>query len=139
MIRDEFKKIQKEEKLTAKEIAGIRELGERAFYSSNLPKIISSITGLNTLAITCLIMGSIMTLIFVLYVVSTGKIGGSVGAWVSFISTIVTLSYALLWFFVFKKILVKKYEKYRLKIAELTKREMQKQQAIYTKLHKAGK
>ena len=139
MIRDEFKKIQKEEKLSAKEIAGIRELGERAFYSCNLPKIISTIKGLNTFAITSIILSAFMLLIFSIYLVANGKIGGSFGAWVSFISPIILLTYALLWFLVFKGLLIKKYERYRLKIAEITKREMQKQQAIYNKLHKADK
>ena len=139
MIRDEFKKIQKEEKLSSKEIAGIRELGERAFYTSKLPKIISTIKGLNAFAITCLILSAFMIFMFILYYISLKKIGGSVGAWISFISPIIMLSYSFLWFLVFKKILIKKRERYRKRIAELTRREIQKQQAIYNKLHKADK
>ena len=139
MIRDEFKKIQKEEKLTAKEIAGIRELGERAYYSVNLPKIISSIKGLNTFAITCLILSAVMLSFLILYIASTGKIGGSVGGWITFIAPIVMVLYAIIWFLFIKRRLINKCEKYRLKIAEITKREMQKQQAIYNKLHKAEK
>ncbi len=139
MIRDEFKKIREEEKLSVKEISGIRELGERAFYTSNLPKIISTIKGLNSLAITFLALGSIMTLVFIWYAVSLGKIGGSVGAWIAFISPIIAFTYSILWFTVFKRMLVKKHNRYSAKIAEITKREMQKQQAIYNKLRKVEK
>ena len=139
MIRDEFKKIQKEEKLSAKEISGIRELGERAFYTSNLPKIVSSIKGLNAFAITCLILSAIMGAVTVLYIISLKKIGGSVGAWISFIAPIIMLTYAIIWFLFIKKALVKKYDRYRAKIAEITRQEMQKQQAIYNKLNRVGK
>ncbi|MBO5851666.1 MAG: hypothetical protein J6R29_04995 [Clostridia bacterium] len=139
MIRDEFKKIREEERLSAKEISGIRELGERAFYTSNLPKIISTLKGFNSLAITFLVLSIIMLSIFILYVVSLGKIGGSVGAWIAFISPIIMLTYSILWFTVFKRMLIKKHNRYKAKIAEISKREMQKQQAIYTKLRKVEK
>ena len=139
MIRDEFKKIREEEKLSAKEISGIRELGERAFYTSNLPKIISTIKGLNLLAITFLILSAIMLPAFILYLAFFGKMAGSVGSWIAIASPIIMVTYSVLWFTVFKRSLINKYNRYSAKIAQITNREMLKQQAIYNKLRKGEK
>ncbi len=134
MIRDEFLKKQQDEKLTTKELAGIRAVGERAYYTSALPKINSIIKSMNLMAIILFIMAVALTAVDVYTITVLKTIGGGFGEWFSIILPVILYILVAVWVFFVKKRYVNRYKKYQNRIKLLTQNEMQKQQKIYNKI-----
>lgn len=136
MIRDEFIKKQNEEKLTPKEIAGIRQMGERAYYTSSLPRITALLKSFNLLALILLIMAVALIAVDVYTIIVTHKIGGGFGEWFSIILPFILLLVASVWYFIVRKSYLNRFKRYQQKIKSISRNEMLKQQKIYDKINK---
>ena len=123
MIRDEF--LKNDKGLTPKEVKGINEMGERAFYASK-------ITGLNNIlktfnfSLLVILMFAIVATGILVYVLVAGVVsfdGNMIAAVV--VDGVVTLA-LLVWFIIIKPQVKKKIKRYRAFMEEYNNNEMLK-------------
>lgn len=130
MIRDEFKNLQKNEKLSTKEIEGIRRLGERSYYTTEINKILMNKKSITFSTWFTFVFGIAITVIVIVYAVVRLQFLFELLGIIGLTVAILTNTWTVLWFFVFKKNFDKKIEYYRQKLKELKIKEMKKQKSI---------
>lgn len=130
MIRDEFKNLQKNEKLSTKEIEGIRRLGERSYYTTEINKILMNKKSITFSTWFTFVFGIAITVIVIVYAVVRLQFLFELLGIIGLTVAILTNTWTVLWFFVFKKNFDKKIEYYRQKLKELKIKEMEKQKSI---------
>ena len=129
MIRDEFIKQQKEESLSSKEIQKIRAMGERAFYTTQINKILNYTKVLNFSCIIVAIMVVLTSVPLILGYLANYAFSSSV-----LVPTIIVVAFALAvlgWFFVLKPSWKKKLKKYQTALEILREQDIQKQKNIF--------
>ncbi len=129
MIRDEFIKQQKEESLSSKEIQKIRAMGERAFYTTQINKILNYTKVLNFSCIIVAIMVVLTSVPLILGYLANYAFSSSV-----LVPTIIVVAFALAvlgWFFVIKPNWKKKLKKYQTALETLREQDIQKQKNIF--------
>ena len=129
MIRDEFIKQQKEESLSSKEIQKIRAMGERAFYTMQINKILNYTKVLNFSCIIVAIMVVLTSIPLILGYLANYAFSSSV-----LVPTIIVVAFALAvlgWFFVHKPSWKKKLKKYQTALEIIREQDIQKQKNIF--------
>ena len=135
MIRDEFLK-DKYKKMSAKNMKKMRDMGERAFYSSEISLLRST---LKTFDVTFILIG-LMTLVFTVLLVNILIVQKGFGEGVRYVigaAIDAVLLIAIAIWFLFGRFKTKnKITKYQEELKKLNEKEMAKQQAIYNKMIK---
>ena len=123
MIRDEF--LKNEKGLTPKEIKGINEMGERAFYSSRIMSLTNLLKTFNFSLLVILMFALVATgiLVYVLVAKVVEFSGNMILAVV--VDGVVTLL-LLTWFIIIKPQIKKKIKRYRAFMQEYNENEMLK-------------
>lgn len=133
MIRDEFKQ-QQDKDLSLKDVVGIRNMGERAYYISTLNKTNALIKNLNFTTISMMVMSVILTALLVFVGIEMG-IGSS---WYSIFGLIFDIAiwlWSIVWLVVYRPYLKRKLHKFQNYMDKFTNREIIKQKSIYDKLN----
>lgn len=133
MIRDEFKQ-QQDKDLSLKDVVGIRNMGERAYYISTLNKTNALIKNLNFTTISMMVMSVILTALLVFVGIEMG-IGSS---WYSIFGLIFDIAiwlWSIVWLVVYRPYLKRKLHKFQNYMDKFTNREITKQKSIYDKLN----
>lgn len=133
MIRDEFKQ-QQDKDLSLKDVVGIRNMGERAYYISTLNKTNALIKNLNFTTISMMVMSVILTALLVFVGIEMG-IGSS---WYSIFGLIFDIAiwlWSIVWLVVYRPYLKRKLHKFQDYMDNFTNREIAKQKSIYDKLN----
>ena len=133
MIRDEFKQ-QQDKDLSLKDVVGIRNMGERAYYISTLNKTNALIKNLNFTTISMMVMSVILTALLVFVGIEMG-IGSS---WYSIFGLIFDIAiwlWSIVWLVVYRPYLKRKLHKFQDYMDKFTNREIAKQKSIYDKLN----
>ncbi len=133
MIRDEFKQ-QQDKDLSLKDVVGIRNMGERAYYISTLNKTNALIKNLNFTTISMMVMSVILTALLVFVGIEMG-IGSS---WYSIFGLIFDIAiwlWSIVWLVVYRPYLKRKLHKFQDYMDKFTNREITKQKSIYDKLN----
>ena len=133
MIRDEFKQ-QQDKDLSLKDVVGIRNMGERAYYISTLNKTNALIKNLNFTTISMMVMSVILTALLVFVGIERG-IGSS---WYSIFGLIFDIAiwlWSIVWLVVYRPYLKRKLHKFQNHMDKFTNREITKQKSIYDKLN----
>ena len=133
MIRDEFKQ-QQDKDLSLKDVVGIRNMGERAYYISTLNKTNALIKNLNFTTISMMVMSVILTALLVFVGIEMG-IGSS---WYSIFGLIFDIAiwlWSIVWLVVYRPYLKRKLHKFQNYMDKFTNREIAKQKSIYDKLN----
>ena len=128
MIRDEF--IKQSETLTTKEINGIRQQGERAFYSSSIINKNGMVKGLNFSTSMTLILAVLLTIIVVFRAITIDNYYTQVGFYVLSAFALAIYIWNIVWFFIWRPAINKTIAKYKQKIKELNYNQLEKQKAI---------
>lgn len=139
MIRDEFKE-QQEKKITSKEMKKIREMGDRAFYTSKISKLTDLSKAMK--------FSAWFSLIVSLFIIAFAAIV----FWAETTSDDMTLSYrgflygglglliflfGFLWLVLFSHLNKKKIERYRIQLKEISERDLEKKRLAYESLLKS--
>ena len=133
MIRDEFKQ-QQDKDLSLKDVVGIRNMGERAYYISTLNKTNALIKNLHFTTISMMVMSVILTALLVFVGIEMG-IGSS---WYSIFGLIFDIAiwlWSIVWLVVYRPYLKRKLHKFQDYMDNFTNREIAKQKSIYDKLN----
>lgn len=136
MIRDEFKNQQKKKKLTEKDIIKIREMGERAYYTSSISKMKNNVNGMKFLLIFALVFAIVLSVMMAIILIYFKGFNGHAYNVVAFIIAIVLWVFILGWQFILKPYYLKRIATFSEYVKEITDKEMAKQQAIYNKFIK---
>ncbi len=136
MIRDEFKNQRQKKKLTEKDMSKIREMGERAYYTSSIAKMKNSLKSMRFLLVFALIFAIIITITMVVILSYYKGFNGNNASIISFVVGVFLWLFILGWLFIFKPYYQKRIELFSNYVQELTDKEMAKQQAIYNKFKK---
>ena len=136
MIREEFKKQQQKKNLTEKDLMKIREMGERAYYTSSINKMRNTISGMKFLMVFALIFAIIITVTMAIILIYFKGFNGHAYNVVAFVFGIVLWGIIALWQFVIKPHYKKRIELFSQYVKEISDKEMAKQQAIYNKFIK---
>lgn len=131
MIRDEFINKQKTENLTPKELDGIRKLGERAFFTSEITNKLKFIKSANMSTWFSFILGVTMLIFLILVAVFDFK---KLFIWYSIVGLVFMLllfGWTLLWFTYIRVKMLKKIDSYKERVKQLTQKEMLKQKSAY--------
>ncbi len=123
MIRDEF--LKNDRGLSPKEIKGVNEMGERAYFSSRIMSLTNLLKTFNFSFIVILMFAIVATgiLIYVLVSGIVGFTGTMIAAVV--VDAVITLG-LLAWFIIIKPTVKKKIKKYKAFMEEYNEREMLK-------------
>ena len=123
MIRDEF--LKNDRGLSPKEIKGVNEMGERAYFSSRIMSLTNLLKTFNFSFIVILMFAIVATgiLIYVLVSGIVGFTGTMIAAVV--VDAVITIG-LLAWFIIIKPIVKKKIKKYKAFMEEYNEREMLK-------------
>ena len=136
MIREEFKNQQKKKKLTEKDLMKIREMGERAYYTSSITKMRNTISGMKFLMIFALVFAIVVTVMMTIILIYFKGFNGHAYNVVAFVVGIILWIIMALWQFVIKPRYEKRIILFSEYVKQLTDKEMAKQQAIYNKFIK---
>ncbi len=127
MIRDEFKK---QSAKSMKEIAEIRKIGERQFYTKKVLKIKETLKTYNFVSIFSLLLGIVPLIQFVLIIINDVS-EMSFGGWLGFAVSIAGVVWATIWFAIIRPILKSKYKKYQNSLQEVIDKELKRQKAVF--------
>lgn len=136
MIRDEFIKQQNDKKISTKEMAKVRQMGERPFYTNEITKLTSL---RKTINLSCIIVGillAIVTVVMLVAIISTKTFVQSLIA--PFIIVVAFWILILSWTFIFRPQLKKKVEKYNVELDRIREENLSKQRKIYENISKKG-
>ncbi len=134
MIRDEFLKQKSEKKVSAKEMAKLRKMGERSFYTNEITKLTNI---RKTVNLSVWIVGVLLVIItaIMLYAIIASRTFVQ-----SLILPVVVVSafwiMILSWLFIFKPQLKKKVAKYKVELDKIREESLQKQRKIYANMTK---
>ncbi|MBR6736911.1 MAG: hypothetical protein IKL82_00910 [Clostridia bacterium] len=128
MIRDEF--LKNEMGLTPKELKGVKEKGERAYFSSEIMSLTSLVKTFNFSLLVIAVMALAATAILV-YVLFDGdfKLTGEFIAFLIVDGVMVLLLIG--WFFIGRPLINKKIKRYKSIMQEITEQEMLKNTKIF--------
>ncbi len=127
MIRDEFKK---QSAKSMKEIAEIRKIGERQFYTKNVLKIKETLKTYSFVSAFSLILGIIPFIQFGLIIINdVSEMSG--GGWAGFIVSALGVVWGIIWFAIIRTVLKKKYKRYQKLLQEVIDKELKRQKAVY--------
>lgn len=135
MIRDEFLK-DKYKKLSPKNVKKMREVGERAFYSSEVSLLKST---LKTFDVTSVIIGALVAVFTVLLIdiiIQQKGFGEGPKLIIGTVIDLLLLFSIAAWFLCIRFSVKKKIAKYMQELKKLNEKEMDKQKAIYNKIYK---
>ena len=133
MIRDEFVKQKNKDKLSPKQMADLRKLGERGFYMKTLNTFIEFDKMMN---FTSLFVGVLLVLILIpmiIGIIAEGLTGKVLWLFLVFILFVIAM---ILWFTVFRPLNKKRIKKYADLLEGLRQKEIEKQNAIYKMINK---
>ncbi len=136
MIRDEFIKQQKDKKISTKEMAKIRRLGERPFYTNEIAKLTSL---RKTINLSCIIVGIllvIVTAVMLIAIISTKTFVQSLIA--PLIIVVAFWALILSWTFIIRPQVKKKVAKYNAELDRIREENLAKQRKIYENISKKG-
>ena len=129
MIRDEFIKQQKEEKLSTKEMQKIRKFGERVFYTKEINRITNYTKALNFSAIMVAVMLAVVGSPVLVVWVSGGTFTSE--DLFSIIAVSVMAVLLLCWFLIILPLEKRKVKRYKIAVEELREKESQRQKIIF--------
>ncbi len=136
MIRDEYKKSQEKRKQSVKEIEGIKKMGERAYYTAGIRKLMANRKTINfNTWFTFIFSWGLLIFITILLIKDFTYIKESYMI-ISIIVVIIILVWSLVWFLAVKKLYTKKIETYKSLVEEIKVKEMEKQKNIYKMYNK---
>ena len=127
MIRDEFKK---QSAKSMKEIAEIRKIGERQFYTKNVLKIKETLKTYGFVSVFSLLLGIVPLIQFVLIIINDVS-EMSFGGWLGFVVSVIGVAWGTVWFAIIRPILKRKYNKYQNSLQEVIDKELKRQKAVY--------
>ena len=133
MIRDEFVKQKNKDKLSPKQMADLRKLGERGFYMKTLNTFIEFDKMMN---FTSLFVGVLLVLILIpmiIGIIAEGLTGKVLWLFLVFMLFVIAM---ILWFTVFRPLNKKRIKKYADLLEGLRQKEIEKQNAIYKMINK---
>jgi hypothetical protein len=134
VIRDEFIKQQKDKKISTKEMAKVRQLGERSFYTNEITKLTNLRKTINLSSIIVGVLLSLVTGVMLFAIISTRTFVQSLIAPV----VIVSIFWALIlsWLFIIKPKIKKKVAKYNAELDRIREEGLAKQRKIYANMNK---
>ena len=131
MIRDEF--IKNDKGLSPKEVQGVKEMGERAYFSSRIMNLSNLNKTFNFSLLVILMLSVVATAILVYVLVAKlVEIDGTILAVI--IADGVMLLFTLCWFLIGKPIVNKKIKRYKGFMDEYNQNSMRKNIQIYKNL-----
>ncbi len=136
MIRDEYKKEQQQSGLTTKELKDIKNLGERAYYTTSITKMTATIKSLDFSCSFSLVLSSIILVLIIIGAIINPKTLLTVIGILGTIFTVLMFSWCIVWYTVLKKHYTKKIEDYKLRIKELSEKDLRKKMSLYEKSQK---
>ena len=133
MIRDEFIKQKNNNKLSPKQMAQMRTLGERGFYMKTLNTYVEFDKMMN---FTSIFVGILLVLILVpmiIGIIAEGLTGKVLWMFIVFMLFVIAM---VLWFTVFRPLNKKRIKKYADLLEGLRQKEVEKQNAIYKMINR---
>ena len=123
MIRDEF--LKNEKGLTPKEIKGVKEMGERAYYSSRIMNLTGILKTFNFSLLVILMFALVATGILI-YVLAAEVVEFSGNMILAVVADGIITLLLLSWFIIIKPQIKKKIKRYRAFMQEYNENEMLK-------------
>lgn len=133
MIRDEFLKQQSKDKLSPKQMAEIRQLGERGYYIKRINKLMDFNKMMNFTSIVVGIMLILLAIPMALGLMAEGFTGKVLLMFLLFIAFALTI---ILWLTVFLPKNKTTIQRCNAQLEELRQKELEKQRQIYNKIKK---
>ena len=134
MIRDEFLKQRKDKNVSTKEMAKIRKMGERSFYTNEIAKLTNLRKTFNLSVCIVGVLLIIVTTIMLYAIIASRTFVQSLILPLSVVSTFWLL--IISWLFIFKPQLKKKVAKYKVELDRIREESLQKQRKIYANMTK---
>lgn len=134
MIRDEFLKQRKDKNVSTKEMAKIRKMGERSFYTNEIAKLTNLRKTFNLSVCIVGVLLIIVTTIMLYAIIASRTFVQSLILPLSVVSAFWLL--IISWLFIFKPQLKKKVAKYKVELDRIREESLQKQRKIYANMTK---